>query len=417
MTTLFDEILFAPDRDRCPGATPIVSWRPDDERDFLAQVERHARSRIELVRRGVHHGRWAELDSRRLEPPIPGRRKLEAILNVRWLDARPIVLPGLLSSELPRLRDPLRGARELHARLFDAGSLHEWIASSATLAPSFELVADPLPLADPERDLERVGLRHASGAELWLKSARLSTFDADRSARMRFSFGAEGDDDASRDEARHALVTELAERLLPEARKIAHEPRLNELLQRFTGGPVSFTQHIAYWNSPQGGAAFHHDAFDEPFETRQLGVAYTQLAGRTAWLALSLDDLADRVEEFVDALADGELDWVAADLCPAPGDMARFVELAGERDWLLTELALPDCGDLRRLVNRGPEFTSLLADAGHAFVLHPGDVLLLPNHGLGRTAMHSVFSAGDENAYALSLAIRAGPREALEPPR
>ena len=49
-----------------------------------------------------------------------------------------------------------------------------------------------------------------------------------------------------------------------------------------------------------------------------------------------------------------------------------------------------------RVVNRGPEFTSLLADAGHALVLHEGDVLLLPNHGYECTAMHSVFCAGDD---------------------
>jgi len=58
-------------------------------------------------------------------------------------------------------------------------------------------------------------------------------------------------------------------------------------------------------------------------------------------------------------------------------------------------------------VNRGPEFTAWLADAGHAAILAPGDAILLPNHGLTRTAMHSVFCASDETAYGLSFAIRA----------
>jgi hypothetical protein len=58
-------------------------------------------------------------------------------------------------------------------------------------------------------------------------------------------------------------------------------------------------------------------------------------------------------------------------------------------------------------VNRGPEFTAWLADAGHAALLGPGDAILLPNHGLRRTAMHSVFCAGEEVAYGLSLAIRS----------
>jgi hypothetical protein len=33
--------------------------------------------------------------------------------------------------------------------------------------------------------------------------------------------------------------------------------------------------------------------------------------------------------------------------------------------------------------------------------------MLLPNHGLESTCMHSVFCASDEATYALSLAIRS----------
>jgi hypothetical protein len=57
-------------------------------------------------------------------------------------------------------------------------------------------------------------------------------------------------------------------------------------------------------------------------------------------------------------------------------------------------------------VNR-PETSAYLADAGHACVLRPGDVLLLPNHGLERTAMHSVWCASERPGYGLSLALRA----------
>jgi hypothetical protein len=72
-------------------------------------------------------------------------------------------------------------------------------------------------------------------------------------------------------------------------------------------------------------------------------------------------------------------------------------------------------------VNRGPEFTAWLADAGHAALLAPGDAILLPNHGLRRTAMHSVFCADDDVSYGLSLAIRSdrepAPAPAASPPR
>jgi hypothetical protein len=408
---LFEEILFAPDRDHCPGARPVVSYRNDDERRFLEQIRRHARLQLKLERRGVFHGRWAELDAQRLLPQVPGRRKLEAIWNVRWLAAQPIALPGLLAEELPRLRESLRDAQRLHESLREPVGLRRWLAGRVgELKPAFGFSPDPLPLADPERDLERLAIRSLAPGqpeELWIKTSRLSTFPDERSLRMRFSFGGEGDDDASHDEALHARVGELAERLLPEARAIARHERLNELLRRFCAGPVRFTQHIAYWNAPQGGASFHHDAFDEDFAHRQRGVCYAQLSGVTAWLALSIEDLAERVGEFVEALQEGEMPWVREELFPARDDFARIRVLTRQRHALLRELALPDCGSLRTLVNRGPEFTSLLADAGHAVVLHPGDVLLLPNQGLARTAMHSVFSGSDKPGYALSLAIRA----------
>ena len=58
-------------------------------------------------------------------------------------------------------------------------------------------------------------------------------------------------------------------------------------------------------------------------------------------------------------------------------------------------------------MNRGPEFTSFLADAGHAYILEAGDAILLPNHGYTRTAMHSVFCASEEAGYSLSLAVRS----------
>ena len=156
-------------------------------------------------------------------------------------------------------------------------------------------------------------------------------------------------------------------------------------------------------------ALFHHDAFDEPPEDRQRGVLFAQLAGRTAWLALSIGDLAERVREFGEALAAGELPWVAGAL----DDPEQLVPLLADGAGLLRELALPGCGRLAGLVNQGPDFTCLLADAGHAFVLEPGDALLLPNHGYARTAMHSVFCASDGLTYGLSFALRRDGAQGL----
>ena len=82
------------------------------------------------------------------------------------------------------------------------------------------------------------------------------------------------------------------------------------------------------------------------------------------------------------------------------------VECARDPQRLLRELGLPGCGRFAGLVNRGPEFTDFLTNAGHAAILEAGDVILLPNYGLARTAMHSVFCADDEPTYAVSAALR-----------
>ena len=120
------------------------------------------------------------------------------------------------------------------------------------------------------------------------------------------------------------------------------------------------------------------------------------------------------MQEFAESLADGELPWVRAQVFPTESSFRRFRELASDARALRGELALPGCGALCALVNRGPEFTSFLADAGHAWILDAGDAILLPNHGYDRTAMHSVFCAGDETAYGLSLAIRPDRDMTLE---
>jgi hypothetical protein len=407
--SLFDAILGAADRDAAPGVRPLVSFRPDDEPAFLAEVQRRARVRLRVERRGVDHGELAELHPVGLVPPLPHRKKREAIWSSRWMAAEPVLVPELL--ELKGLSGAIEAALRRRAGLLERGGLARWLTECAPAFAGRFRVGDELESADPERDVERraIEVTGAPQADLWVKAGRLSTHPRDASLRVRFSFGAEGADDASHDEARHALVAELACAVLPEARAVAGCERLGALLQRFCGRPVRFTQHIAYWNAPHGGAQFHHDAFAEDtvdFMARQLGVAFVQLSGRSLWLALSIEDLASRVAEFLELMAEGELAWVRAELYPDDATWRDARALAGDRTRLVHELGLPHCGRLHALVNRGPEFTALLADCGHAVLLRPGDVLLLPNHGLARTAMHSVFCADTRPTYGLSLALR-----------
>ncbi|MEM9803127.1 MAG: hypothetical protein AAGA20_22605 [Planctomycetota bacterium] len=396
-------LLDAPDRDRCPGARPVVSVDEDDDPAYVAEINARCVAAPRLVRRGVFHGNWAELhDAFAFVPRDP-----LAVLRDRFDAAQPIVLHDALADEV---FDVLVTDRELE-RLARAGGLRELLTDRRhQLAPAFQVLDEELPGVD-ERDIERIavewsGAGGATVSDLWLKSQRLSASDDDASLRLRVSFGREIEDDASRDEHRHRLVAELSERVLPEVGALVRDGELRGLIGEWIRGRPLFTQSIGYWNAPNGGALFHHDAFDEPARGRQRGVLFAQLTGSTGWLALSIGDLATRVLEFAELLAEGDLPWVREALADEEGSFDALLTLARDRDACIRELGQPGCGALGRLVNFGPEFTSLLADAGHGFVLSPGDVAVLPNHGLAKTCMHSVFCTGEETGFGVSLAIR-----------
>ncbi len=427
-------MLDAPDRDHCPGARPVLSVSQHDERAYLDALDACTTSRVTLSRRGAWHGEWVEVDAERARRLGSSRAALaapadEGAFRQRWYAARPIVLPGAAEPMLADYAGEIAQASARHASLKEPGGLKRWIATcSEALTDRFQASHRTAPFADPERDLERVffeaaappGRQRKRITDLWVKSGWLSTHEGEDSLRARVSFGREKDDDASRDLLRHRLVADLAAALLPESALITGNPALAGLVDRLCTERALFTQHIAYWNSPDGGALFHHDAFSADSDVAgdgQLGVCYLQLTGRTAWLALSSADLAHRIREFAELLAEGELGWVRHQLFSEPRAFERFQELVREPALVQRELGLPGAGRFSALVNRGPEFTSFLADAGHAAVLSAGDAIVLPNHGLTHTALHSVFCASDETAYSLSLAIRLDrePEPTIEP--
>lgn len=406
------EILGAPDRDRCPGARPVVSVAEEDDPAFIAEVNTRCSGAPTLNRRGTFHGNWAELgDDLGFFPQEPLPK-----LQQRWDAAKPIVLHDALSDAVMEI---VRSHRRREA-LSHPGGLEAFLTEkSASLEPDF-VSLDPVvarsetPAKADERDIERCGLRWESREsrgvkpvdDLWVKTQRLSTHPDDESLRLRVSFGDEGGDDASRDLHRHRLVSQLSERLFPELIPLHQDHELRGLIGEWTRSRPLFTQTIAYWNAPNGGALFHHDAFDEPLSGRQRGVLYAQLTGATAWLALSIADLAERVLEFVDLLQEGVFGELQEHLLGTGDRKQGFMKIFASRETLEAELALPGCGRLAPLVNRGPEFTALLADAGHGFIVSEGDVIILPNHGYVSTCMHSVFCASEEPAFSFSMAIR-----------
>ena len=407
-------LLDAPDRDRCPGARPVVSVHDGDDPAFIAEVNARCVSAPSLERRGVHHGDWAELHDQHAffpKDPLPA-------LAERWEAARPIVLHDVLDDDL---LDGVESDRWLEPLRSDGGLAAFLEARAAELAPEFQVTGERRAAVPDARDVECLGLswrapagRPTRGAarhdDLWAKTQRLSDHPEDGSLRLRLSFGAEVEDDASQDLDRHRAVAELGSRLLPELAALQADRELTGLVGEWIRGRPLLTQAIAYWNAPGGGARFHHDAFDEPAQGRQRGVLYAQLTGATAWLALSTDDLVRRGLEFVELLEEGEFPWLTEQLEAAGTSPAGWHAILSDPDRARAELAAPGGGALGPLIDRGPEFTSLLADAGHGFVVGAGDVILLPNHGLGLTCMHSVFCASEEPGFSLSLAIRSQGR-------
>lgn len=399
-----------PARDSCPGARPIVAVDPEDDPRLLEELEAAAERTFDLERRGRDHGTYLELREDAVLRPKQRPKHRAAELAMRWNAGRPIVLHGALGTSL---RDHTRQVKvwtQAAQTLAGEGGLAAFLGARKLQLPgTVELLgASSAEPTDPDRHLGRVDLRDGESGfdDLWIQAGRLSTHGDDSSIRMRFSFGREVEDDASQDEERHRAVERIARALFPPSEALHGSETVTDTLGQLRGRESYLTQHILYWNAPSGGALFHHDAFDEPEEHAQRGVCYAQLAGRTAWLALSLEDLSLRVRELFSALAEGEMPWLREELDPEGSEIRSLFDLS--RDWrrLAEELAQPGCGRFGVYVNRGPEITSWLADSGHMFVLGPGDVILLPNHGLQRTAMHSVFCASERMTLGLSTAIR-----------
>ena len=407
------EILGAADRDRCPGARPVVSVSEVDDPGYIEDVRAWTRRAVTLERRGRHLGHLAELDDELMFAP---REPLQVWAR-RFAESRPIVLHGALPEGVFEGGAPTADAFERIAAEGSLGPLLE--ARGAALGPDFRDLGAGMPLGgrvgDDARDVaaQTIGWREPdpekpsrSRDDFWIKLQRLSDFEGDASMRVRVSFGREVDDDASRDLPGHRLVGKLAERLFPELAALHRDEELRGLLHEWIKGRPLLTQSIAYWNAPGGGALMHHDAFDEPDEGRQRGVLYAQVTGATAWLAASTEDVVARLEEFAEFAREGALEDRAQALFGGPERYAEFLEVCRSPRRIRAELAQPTSGVIGPVLHGSADFVALLADAGHAFVLEPGDVAVLPNGGLESTCMHSVFCASDGPGLAFSLAIR-----------
>ncbi len=395
---------------RSPGVASLVAC-PEEFARADDPAGRPQRERFELRRRGRWHGWLAELEPERSGAP----RDLAPAWARRWHAARPIVLPGVLDPRAA-LVEGLAPRQRLHAEIAEPGGLLAYLLTRReALEPRFSLHGHAPPGREDPLRIERVRCTWSADCsrrgpimrDLWIESARPAEHEDDESLCLRIGFG-NGERSSNRIElARARRACELAELVLPEVASLQSGDDLAGWVQILTAEEVLFTRHAAHWIGREGGAGFREDIFPEDLLGRELGACWVQLDGRTLWIALSAEDLGQCVIEFGQRIACPGEAWLLEQLFPKAAERERFLHDLEHPERIRSEVARPGCGALRRLVDRGPEFTAWLADSGHAYLLHPGDALLLPRHGVERAAASACFGVDELPAYGLWTSIES----------
>lgn len=348
---------------------PTARHLPTGARALVHKLRARGHAVLPLHRRGQDLG---------FIVPLPSARRMPRDAATRWRDGEAVFLPGILGhgprrhaaaiEETLRMFDRCRrGARfldEVERRLRDDNDLRY---AGSTVDQS-----------DP-REIERVFIDAEPDGEvvatdLWAKLTWIANDQSDPSLRIRFSHGKEQIEEWMSGTDRSAgWVDILAFRMFPECMAVLRCKPLLQLLGRLLQRPYRLSERIVYNNAPDGGAVFHHDA-----EPGQLGVAFSQLEGQTAWLALSKRRLAE------------------------------LLVRRGAAKTPMQAMARLDAGDDRglwKLLNRDAEFTGHLAARGALFALQQGDAILLPSHGIDDVAWHSVIALGQRPSLAHSYGI------------
>lgn len=289
-----------------------------------------------------------------------------------WNANLPIHLPGVLEGGLEVFEQDIKASSEMFARLRDGArfldELGPRLAHQDRFAPSGSTID-----THDRREVEKVWMAavendNTLADELWAKLSWIAHDTSDTSLRISFSFGIEQLKEWRDDTARAPFVDAACQEAFPECLTITGHLPLVEALENLLDTRLRFSERIIYANAPNGGAMFHHDV-----EPEQRGVIFGQFAGRTAWLALPKRQLARHVRDL------------------AQGDLAARV--ATEVD-ALALLDQDSDQDLFQLLNTNIEMTQALVESGAAFLVEPGDAILLPNHGPDDTCWHSVFAVG-----------------------
>lgn len=340
-----------------------------------------------LQRRGITYG-WIAVDGLAAMPSA------EEVQHA-WRADQAVLLPGVLAGELPRFAGEIAQAQQLMEQVLDGESLAELLDAepyAERLAADFSLTAASFEEND-EQGIEKVYFDawqddDVAADDLWCKASWLSFDDTDASLRFRFSFGMEGYEDVAADPERQRWAARLTDAVFPESAAITQHGELNALLRRMLDcREVEYAERIVYFNAPNGGAQMHHDV-----ERGHDGVLFAQMSGSTFWLALAKPLLMDEIDAY---------------LAQAPaGEWTELHALAQDRPALASHLDEPEHDLAESLLDRCPDFCRHLIERGYAYVLAPGDVLLMPQYSLASCVWHSVICLGNEAGEGLSFALK-----------
>lgn len=335
--------------------------------ELLPALRRRRREVWPLRRRGADLGHAVVVDR---TPPTP-REAAQ-----RWCDAEAVFLPGMLGDRPRQFAAPIASSLAMFERLRRGGALIDELTQRLASDNRFAYVGRTRPCPDP-RDVEFVVVEAVDGdavvaPNLWAKLAMIAP-GRDRSLRIRFAAGTDQYEQWMATTSLQAgWVDVFARSAFRECDAVLGCRALRRTLDALLQRPHRLSERILYNNAPDGGAVFHHDA-----EPGQLGVVFSQLQGRTGWLALPKLRLAD-----------------------------LLVRAGHAKDRRRALLALDDNDErLLPVLNRDADFTALVAAHGGLFVLEAGDCILLPSHSIEQVTWHSVIGLGEQPSLAHSYGL------------
>jgi len=324
----------------------------------------------------------------------------------QWKANEPIVLANFLSNSLADYSQDIDSSESLYRALLSGTEIDELLDQPHYLSrfgEKFELLSTRFDESDRQElisvDFDVMEKGELVLEDIWMRISWLSFLEDDESLRFRFSFGMEGFDDVSLDLERQLAAAELCDKVFPESAIVCNNEALKQLIVNLADVKnLHYLERIVYYNANKGGAQFHHDA-----EKGHLGVVYAQLTGQTFWFALSKKQLMSEIQLF---LTDEENKKELQLVVKLDSGYEQLLKSASDLELLENLLDDPANEEISELLNESVLFFNQLMNKGYAYVLKPGDIILLPQQSMKNCAWHSVFCLGEKAGQALSFAIK-----------